>query len=122
MPTYAVCYAHVLRYSKAADEKAAARDAFGVDLDNRITIARMPKSPKYMSHKAIVEFQRPLAKKHFHRTGNVLGGWEKEPGIHNVHWHQCPKCKKPIITEPASAGDDEQLCSMCGPEASLYRM
>ncbi len=112
MAYYAVCYGHAVRYSKASTPEEAAKDAYGVKLDGRITIKEM-RNPKSYSHKRHMEFLAPLAVKHFHRTGSILGGWEKEPGILNVHWTQCQLCRFPITTEPAAAGITEALCSEC---------
>lgn len=117
MPFYAVAYAHVCRYEKADDPAHAILLAFGVrEAEDRATVRRLPKSPRSMSKKALREEQRLLAKRHFHRTGSVLGGWEREPGIQNVHWTQCPLCFKPITTEPASGEIDEALCQECEPK------
>lgn len=78
MPFFAVCYGHMVRYEKAADEAEAGYFAFGVKFDNRMTVARLPKSPKYMSQKSKEAFLQPLVLKHFENTGNVLEGWVRE--------------------------------------------
>lgn len=113
MPFYAVAYAHVVRSEKADDVHHAMKLAFGIVDDDRMTVVQLPKVPRSMSQKAVVEMQRKLAVRHFHRTGNILGGWEKEPGIKNVHFTQCTMCKVPITTEPASKGVDDTCCLAC---------
>ena len=116
MPFYEVAYGHVVRYSKASSESHASVDAFGMIDIQRMTVKSLPKNPAYMTVKLKRECQQKLALRHFRKTGSILSGWENEPGIKNVHWTRCPKCKIPVITEPAASGVDDRLCNMCDPD------
>lgn len=111
MPFFEVAYGHVVRYSKATDERDASFDAFGVF--SRTTVLKLSGNPKYMTMTAKRAAQRTLAIKHFRATGNILSGWETIPGIRNVHWTACVQCMKPILTEPKSKGEDNVICKEC---------
>jgi hypothetical protein len=116
MAYYAVAYGHVIRYEQADQESEAARLAFGMVDTRRMTVRKLPKSPKYLSHAKLFAENQELAKRHFHKTGSTVSGFENLPGIKNVHWTQCPLCRFPITTEPAAGGLDDRICSECEPK------
>ena len=116
MPYFAVAYGHVIRYEKADRESEAARLAFGMVDTHRMTVRLLPKSPRCLTVAGSRVENEALAKRHFHRTGSIVSGYEKLPGIFNVHWTQCPLCRFPITTEPAAEGVDDRICSECEPK------
>jgi len=69
-----------------------------------------------MSRKVLLEHYRRLAVQHFRRTGSISDGWEKEPGIANIHWTECVLCKGVILTEPKSKGFNNAICDECAPK------
>ncbi len=113
MKWYLVAYGHAMRAEKASSPQEAMKLAFGTVDDDRMTLAVTPGVPRNVSRKALGEIQVKLAKRHFARTGSILSGYEREPGIANVHWAECQLCRKPITTEPKSGGIDECCCVAC---------
>ena len=116
MAYFAVAYGNAIRCEQAPTEHAAVRLAFGVEKDHRSTVCRLPRSVKQMSRKVLLHHYRRLAVQHFRRTGSVSNGWEKEPGIANIHWTECQLCKGVILTEPKSKGFDSAICDECAPK------
>ena len=116
MAYFAVAYGNAIRCEQAPTENAAVRLAFGVEKDHRSTVYRLPGSLKRMSRKVLLAHYRRLAIQHFRRTGSISDGWEKEPGIVNIHWTECVLCKGVILTEPKSKGFDNAICDECAPK------
>lgn len=119
MSYFAVCYGHACRYEKASSQDEAARLAFGVKFDGRMSIRQMPKSPKSMSHKAKMEVLAVLSVDHFKRTGNILQGWEKQPGIAGIHRNECPKCHAVSLVnldKGSATAVTEDYCDKCSRE------
>jgi hypothetical protein len=69
---WAVCYAHVCRWSRAASASEAAMDTFGVRLDDRMTVVEAPWNPRYAAQYRKMEFLEEVAKLHKDRTGHVI--------------------------------------------------
>ena len=114
---YLVAYGHCIRCEQASFPDKAMMQAFGL-VDNRyMTLVSTSKKPSAMSRSKLGALQSRLAVQHFHRTGSVIAGYEREPGIENVHWTTCQLCTVPIVTEPKAHGIDEVLCTEC--EAKL---
>lgn len=116
MKYYLVAYGHVVRSEKAADETTAMKLAYGLANPDRMTLTTVATKRQLQTVKVRTEIVRKLAVRHFHRTGAVVSGYEKEPGIANYKWYQCNICRKPISID--GKGNDQFdphtiLCQEC---------
>ena len=110
---YMVAYGHVIHHAQEITAEQAMRSTFGIVDPREITLCLLPKAPHNMARRDLQEVERKLAVRHFHRTGSIVSGYGKEPGIHNIHWTRCLLCQIPITTQPAESGSDQDLCQSC---------
>lgn len=112
---YLVAYGSMVRCETAPTVEVAMRRAYGTVDHRRMTLASIRALPRNIPRKELTGVQKALAKRHFTRTGSVVAGYENDPSIHNHHWTECILCRKSIVTEPASIGDPNAVCSGCEP-------